>query len=314
MKAKESLKWFGILLLVFLLGISCMTMTALASGGIDLGQEGVLNLYFGENGTGFSEVAFSIYRVASVSEDGAYRLTSDFEQYSVSLENLDSSGWRALTQTLDAYVARDGIVPLITRETGQDGRFQLTGLSVGLYLVTGGQYVDGNTVYTPEPMLVSIPGQAIDGEWDYSVEVSCKFDKEDTADSSVSRKVQKVWKDDGNKEKRPENITVQLLKNGNVVDTVVLSQENNWEYTWSDLDGRSKWQIVEANVPNGYTVTTTQESNIFVLTNTYPSKQPSKLPQTGMLWWPAPLLVCVGLLFLITGIILRYKQDDPHEK
>ena len=94
----------------------------------------------------------------------------------------------------------------------------------------------------------------------------------------------------------------------------VLSQENNWEYTWSDLDGGSKWQIVEANVPNGYTVTTTQESNIFVLTNTYPSKQPSKLPQTGMLWWPAPLLVCVGLLFLITGIILRYKQDDPHEK
>lgn len=57
--------------------------------------------------------------------------------------------------------------------------------------------------------LVSIPGQAVDGEWDYSVEVSCKFDKEDTADSSVSRKVQKVWKDDGNKEKRPENITVQ---------------------------------------------------------------------------------------------------------
>ena len=51
MKAKESLKWFGILLLVFLLGISCMTMTALASGDIDLGQEGVLNLYFGENGT-----------------------------------------------------------------------------------------------------------------------------------------------------------------------------------------------------------------------------------------------------------------------
>ena len=79
MKAKESLKWFGILLLVFLLGISCMTMTALASGGIDLGQEGVLNLYFGENGTGFSEVAFSIYRVASVFRGrGLQVLTSDF--------------------------------------------------------------------------------------------------------------------------------------------------------------------------------------------------------------------------------------------
>ena len=314
MKAKESLKWFGILLLVFLLGISCMTMTALASGGIDLGQEGVLNLYFGENGTGFSEVAFSIYRVASVSEDGAYRLTSDFEQYSVSLENLDSSGWRALTQTLDAYVARDDISPLLTRKTGQDGSFQITGLSSGLYLVTGEQYAEGSLVYTPEPMLVSIPGQAASGEWNYDIEVLCKFDREDVEDVRTSRKVQKVWADDGNEEKRPEEISVQLLENGRIVDTVVLSRENNWEYTWDHLDGSSKWQIVEASVPDGYTVTTTQEGNVFVLTNTSPSERPSRLPQTGMLWWPVPVLACSGLLLLVVGLVLRRKQEDLHER
>ena len=31
-----------------------------------------LNVYFGENGIGFPEVAFSIYRVAGISEDGIY--------------------------------------------------------------------------------------------------------------------------------------------------------------------------------------------------------------------------------------------------
>ena len=60
--------------------------------------------------------------------------------------------------------------PLSRRKRGRTGIFQLTGLSTGLYLVTGGQYVEGGVVYTPEPMLVSIPGLAADGAWDYSVE------------------------------------------------------------------------------------------------------------------------------------------------
>lgn len=313
MKAKGILKRLGILLLILWLGISCVEMTAFARENPDSGDGCSLNVYFGENGIGFPEVAFSIYRVAGISEDGIYTLAGDFEQYPVSLEDLDASGWRAVAQTLDAYAARDGITPLVTQETGPDGYFQLTGLSTGLYLVTGGQYVEGGVVYTPEPMLVSIPGLAADGAWDYSVETSCKFEREDTADLPVSRKVQKVWKDNGSEEKRPESITVQLLENGTVADTVILSQENNWEYTWSDLDASSKWQVVEASVPDGYTVTAEQEENVFILTNTYPSEQPPKLPQTGMLWWPVPLLACSGLLLLTFGLILR-RKGDSHER
>lgn len=314
MKARHILKRFGTLLFVVLLGISCMAMTAFASGNIETGRQGSLSVYFGENGIGFADVAFSIYRVADISEDGTYTQTGDFAQYPVRLEDLDSSGWRALAQTLDAYAARDEIAPLMTRQTGTDGSFQITGLSAGLYLISGGQYMDEDIVYTPEPMLVSIPGLAADGTWAYDVDVSCKFEREDTTDSPVSRKVQKVWKDDGNEEKRPNEITVQLLENGNIVDTVVLSRNNNWEYTWNDLDGSSKWQIAEDDVPDGYTVTTTQEDNIFVLTNTYPSQQPPELPQTGMLWRPVPLLACSGLLLIVTGLVVQHRQGDNYEK
>ena len=314
MKAQNILKRFGTLLLSFLLGVSCMAMTAVASGNIETGHQGSLSVYFGENGRGFSEVTFSIYRVADISEDGTYTLTGDFAQYPVRMENLDSSGWRALAQTLDAYAARDEIASLMTRQTGPDGSFQITGLSTGLYLISGGQYIDEDIVYTPEPMLVSIPGLAADGTWTYDIDVSCKFEREDTTDLPVSRKVQKVWKDDGNEEKRPNEITVQLLENGNVVDTVVLSRANNWEYTWNGLDSSSKWQIAEEGVPDGYTVTTTQEGNIFVLTNTYPGKQPPTLPQTGMLWWPVPLLAFSGLLLIVAGLVVRRRQRDGYEK
>jgi len=43
------------------------------------------------------------------------------------------------------------------------------------------------------------------------------------------------------------------------------------------------------------------------LTNT-PDKQ--KLPQTGVLWWPVPILAVTGFAFLITGTFSRKKKDD----
>ena len=192
---------------------------------------------------------FSLYRVAALTEEGEYALTDDFAQYPVSLEDLDSSGLRSLAQTLDAYVARDTLTPLLSQETGEDGMVSFDGLSPGLYLVLGESYTQDNTVYTPSPMLFYLPGQGEDGGWEYEVTASCKFDQEETTDATVFRKVQKVWKDSGNQSKRPEMVFVQLLENGAVVDTVALSEENNWEYTWEGLDASSRWQVAETSVP-----------------------------------------------------------------
>lgn len=305
-------------LCVSLVALSCFfTMTAFARENIDTGREASISIYFGEDGEGFPGVSFYLYHVASVSEDGSYTLTEDFKQYSISLDGLDSSGWRALAQTLDAYAARDNLEPLQVEETGQNGRAVFTGLSTGLYLVTGTQYTDGTSVYTPEPILVSVPGAAEDG-WDYDIEASCKFEKEDLPAELTSRRVQKVWDDDGCEDKRPDSILVQLLENGETVDTVVLSQENNWEYTWNNLDGSSEWQVVEADVPDSYTVTVAQEGNLYIITNSLQpeltEEPPDKLPQTGMLWWPVPLLLCVGLLLVVVGVIVRRKRGDQDDE
>ena len=307
------LQRFAAMLLILIVGICGVPAAVLATGHIDAGREASLRVYFGENGTGFPGVSFSMYHAADVSETGVYTLTGDFAKYPVSLEDLDSAGWRALAQTLAAYAARDELPPLQMKTTGQDGECHFSGLTAGLYLVIGERYTAENAVYTPEPMLVSLPGQTED-DWNYDAEAICKFDREDTPAETICRKVQKVWKDQGGEGKRPEEIAVQLLENGRVADTITLSKENNWEYTWKNLDGNSRWQIAEAKVPNGYTVTISQEGTICIITNTRPYEPPPKLPQTGMLWWPVPVLACGGLLLIVTGLVVRRRQGDGHEK
>ena len=170
------LKRIGIMVFVLLFGIFSMAASAFAAEEIDMSRDASVNVYFGADGTGFPNVEFSIYRVADISDSGEYTLAGDFAHYPVLVEDLDSSGWRALAQTLDTYVSRDQIEPLQTKKTGQDGRLCFEDLSAGIYLVTGSQYMNSNGIYTPE--------------------------------EPVSLKVQKVWNDDGCEEKRPEKITV----------------------------------------------------------------------------------------------------------
>ena len=312
MNVRLCLQRLTAILLILIIGICGMPAVVLAAGHIDTDRESSLRVYFGEDGTGFPGVSFSIHRAADVSEFGVYTLTGDFAKYPVSLEDLDSTGWRALAQTLAAYTARDELPPFQMKATGQDGECCFSGLTAGLYLVIGERYTAENAVYTPEPMLISLPSLTVKDEWLYDAEVSCKFDSE-TILTFVERKVQKVWKDDGEEDKRPKQISVQLLENGTVVDTVLLSKENNWEYIWNNLDGGSRWQVTEAEVPDGYTVAITQEGTVFIMTNTRPS-EPPKLPQTGMLWWPVPALVCGGLLLIVAGPEVRRRQGDGHEK
>lgn len=314
MKRKAILRPIAAAVLAILMGVCCVFQTVYARGLIDTHRETSLTLYFGQDGVGFSQVPFSVYAVAEVSPTGEYTLTGQFADYPVLLEDLDNSGWRALAQTLAAYAARDQLTPLAADETGADGRVSFSGLSTGLYLITGQQYRQGAACYTPEPTIVALPGLTDGEEWSYQAEISCKFDYEETPSQTVSRKVQKVWADGMDQTSRPEEIRVQLLKNGQVADTVTLNQQNNWEYTWENLDGSARWQVVEAQVPDGYTVTVTQEGMVFILTNTHPGKTPSTLPQTGMLWWPVPALACLGLLLIAAGVILRCKRGKHHER
>ena len=274
-----------------------------------------------------------------------------------------------------------------------------------MYLVCGRRYQDGDFTYDSEPFLISLPSLDGSDAWNYDVAVKCKGEGRENFPKTTTVKVLKVWQDAGGEANRPEQIEAQLLRDGEVYETVVLSDANNWRYRWSGLEADHSWSVIEKTVPKDYTLLISREGITFVLTNVYtPSftevevekiwedgghekERPAKiqvhllcdgkvydtvtldagnqwkylwtdleighewkveessalprysvrvaqsggkftvvntygppetppgeiLPQTGQLWWPIPVLLCAGLLFIVLGLYTGKRNDDEKE-
>ncbi|MFR9098501.1 MAG: Cna B-type domain-containing protein [Anaerostipes hadrus] len=89
-------------------------------------------------------------------------------------------------------------------------------------------------------------GKTVNGKRQYNVTTKAKYEIKPVSDTTVDYKVAKVWQDSNNKyQKRPENITVQLLRDGEVYQEVQLSEDNNWQYAWNDLSSKYQWEAIE---------------------------------------------------------------------
>jgi hypothetical protein len=187
-------------------------------------------------------------------------------------------------------------------------------LNPGVYLCEAHQKIeeDGG-VYTIDPLLVSLPEVEEDGTTVYDADIYPKINYTDLEEGKDFTVI-KVWKDSetasgttGSTEEdaevqdgqdadtgRPSQIEVQLLKDGEIYDTVKLNAANNWRYTWTELDETAEWTAVEKEVPDSYTVETTLEDNNsrLVITNTenptpteepkpFQTPQPSQTPKPG---------------------------------
>lgn len=136
----------------------------------------------------------------------------------------------------------------------------------------------------------------------------------DTGDT-VTRRVYKLWDDKGYENSRPASVTVQLLRNGKVYDTVSLTADSDWMHEWDELprydkDGKEISWTVKENAVSGYTADIRQSGVNFTITN---SIAKAKLPQTGSLWWPVPVLAAAGLVFLALGMLRRRLGRDDEE-
>ena len=115
--------------------------------------------------------------------------------------------------------------------------------------------------------------------------------------------VDKLWVGGKN---HPTSVTIELRDGETLVDTVTLGDWNNWHYSWHDLDASVKrdWNVVEVNVPDGYTVSYSFNGTTFTVRNT------EKLIQTGQLNWPVPVMAVLGLALLCVGIAMLRKKKE----
>ncbi len=266
---------------------------------------------------------FSFFRVAEFSEKGNFKLEDDFSKYQVTFDDLDTDEWRKLAETFSGYVLRDKIASVHQEKTNAEGVCRWENVEKGLYLVMGESSKDEKYTYTPMPFLITVPNRNAKEEWNLQVTADIKYEREERLEAS--RKVIKVWKDDKNKSSRPKEIAVELLRDGKVYQTVKLNEKNNWRHTWDSLPLGYSWKVVEKDVPKGYTVTSSREGDVFIVTNTYKTekKQPKplnktteekdeKLIQAGVLWWPVPILAIGGVAAFFAGWVKRREYEEFH--
>lgn len=361
MRQKMKDKIVTAVLLCILTAGMLLPSTAFAAGDIDIAKPVSLTISYQDASVPLAGARFAAYQVAAVDRYGELTLTDAFEKYKVDyrldfdIRGRNDDAWRTLAATLAAYVERDAaagkIKPASSGRTDANGNLTLRLENAegkplqGLYLVLGERHTQGGMYYDAAPFLVLLPSLNRDANtWEYTVKAEPKHtsDGGQSYPQTTSRKVIKVWKDSDAKLQRPQQITVQLLRDGEVYSTAELNAQNNWQYSWDGLEAYRRWTIVET-VPKDYTVSVTQEGITFVVTNTYqeepedPNDPPSdpntpkdpkgpdqptnpdspdttKLPQTGQLWWPVPVLTAAGLLLIVIGLLRARGRDNETEE
>ena len=245
--------------------------------------------------TPISGAELSLYYVASVEQtanhDLIYTFTKAFENCGCALAD------PKLSVKLEAFV-QEHAIPAERLVTDARGSVSFANLPLGLYFVMQTNTVAG---YAPcTSFLVTVRNYDTSG-YVYDVNASPKTDIVRLTDITIK----KVWNTDASASEA-ESVTIQLLRDGVVVETAILNEQNHWQVTYTNMPESDAYSIVEVHVPKGFTATYSQNGYTFTVTNS------TTLIQTGQLIWPIPVLAMAGLCLITAGAIVLRKTRNTN--
>lgn len=265
-----------------------ITVGAKENHTVDFSRKGSIEVTLHEmsEDTYVEGAEITIYKIADAYLDGvnlAFKYTDEFSSCSVSLDDLTIDD---LSKKITLCVKPESVgTSLITNDFGT---VIFNDLDLGLYLVSQTNKVEGYS--NIDSFLVQIP-KVIDNSWTYDIIANPKTDIYKEIDLVVN----KVWNTDSNK--LPEKVEIELLLDGEVIDTVILNSTNKWTHTFKNLEKSDKYSVREINIPKGYKVSYTNNEYIFTVTNT------DTLANTGQLFYSIIILAVFGLIFILLGVI-----------
>ena len=255
--------------------------------------------------------------------------------------------WKSCVDGLKSYVKSQKITPYKEGVSDKDGKTYYNDLDLGVYLVISDTFTDSQYVHSFSDFVYPVP--LLDKEkeggpltWHYDVKVA---PKKQSVERIIDEEfvVYKRWADSGYESNRPTEITVKIYRDEVLYKTVKLNSSNSWKFSWSYEPGH-EWKVYESSSGKNYKPSLSKSKKetqfTFVFTNTYtPPETPydpeepqtptpelptvlgavrdlpevlgaRRLPQTGQLWWPLPLLVLFGVFFIFKGIRKNVRVQD----
>lgn len=300
---------------VTLLSLTICMLPVFGMEAVDTGKKGTVTF----NGYPADNAVFEFYKVASADEEMHLTLTDKFTPYADQIElNIKDDepyddpkaqgAWTETAYALANLVQGEGITPENTFvNAGQ--KCIASDLETGLYLVLSKPVEVGNELYYTLPMLVSMPTNIADGEipyiedteeWFYDYKVNVKYEHNTIPPREY--RVTKEWINDGEGKTRPVSITVNILKNGAVDQTITLNKDNNWTAVWMG-EKNARYSVQEVNVPDGYKVSYTDNTTVFMIRNKMDSPRPDTGDTDNRKKWMIGLTVS-GLAAVFAGILL----------
>lgn len=315
------------LLLVLMICFGWLRMECAASG-IDPAQPCSLTLFYTKSEDVFSELKIDIYRVADLHPNGVYRLLEPFSNYPIKIHGITSQQeWWETAQTVRNYVEANQIEAYQSQYTDQNGKAVFTDLETGIYMVKGTTAQSNDSMVVFHDFMIYLP-TPVGNDYDYSVEAKPKCTQYELPTKYT---VVKLWKDSDYSAERPNFVFVDIIKDGEVQNSVVLNSENNWSYSWEATDKDSSWSVIEKDVPDGYQVSISNNQSMFIITNSKTPVVPDdpdtpntpdapNVPDTPETGDTSPLLLYgVGLcisgfgLILLWELKLRERRDEKKQ-
>ncbi len=233
-------------------------------------NDGTLTVCYKNEETILSGMQCQIYRVGHRENndyvfDGAfanYRLT--FGDMDKPMKEWDSETIGTLAATLRVYAVTDKLPNDGEGVTDENGNITFTGLEDGLYLVCGNNLKIEEYTYKPSAVFFEMRG-----EENANLVAFPKIVLRTLSEKVSNYSVRKEWAND---EEQPWNrstsVSVELFCDGELYETVELSDKNNWRYSWQDTP-EHEWSVREKDIPENYTVGYQEKETWYIIVNTY---------------------------------------------
>lgn len=291
------------IILLSILMLYSTNIYALEGNTIDFNSKGSIEITLNEktDNEKIEGAEILLYKVADAKSENhnlMFEYIDELKSCNASLNDLET---KSKSEEIEKCINEN--IKSLKQITDINGTVKYNDLDLGLYLVKQNNIVEGFSKI--DSFLVMIPKIA-NNKWIYDIKSTPKTDIIRVIDINVK----KVWNtstsNTNDSIKLPRSIEVELLLNDKVIDTVKLSKDNNWSYTWEDLAKSEEYTIKEINVPKGYTPSYQKDNNTFIVTNT------STLVQTGQMLWIVMLLIITGITFIIISIIYDRKTNEQN--
>jgi len=296
--------------------ICFMLPSVCLASGYDPSRMCSLEISYSKEGISFEDLKIDIYRVAKLTDEGEYELLEPYSGYPIKIHGITSQQeWTETAQTIKSYVTAEHVSAYRSLKTGSDGKVFFTDLETGLYMVKGVTAENESGTFIFRDFMIYLPAPTESG-YDYDMKAVPKSAYYTRPEKYT---VVKLWNDGESADERPESVSVDILRNGEVDRSIVLDGTNDWSYSWEAEKSDDVWSVMEKDVPEGYEVLIVNNETSFIIKNTKQPDIPDEpgSPETGE---TAPLFMYVltfcisGMGLIIVGLLRMKERHDEKEQ